>query len=146
MRDVGVIVSAGQRQAGAGEAAVDEVWSVLGLLEAAFHCGGELVEVRGSEVADGPFHQGPDALLTHRRIANKALKATGHAWAFATLTRSPGCRAQYDHRRAVGDRYAAALRNLFGRLLTCLHHCLRTGEYYREEIAFPPREPSDVGE
>jgi len=80
---------------------------------------------------------GASSVVTHRRIANRALKATGHVWAFAALTRSLGARAHYDRRREAGDRYAAALRHLNGRLLRCLHHCLSTGELYREERAFP---------
>jgi hypothetical protein len=36
-----------------------------------------------------------------------------------------------------GDRHAAALRNLSGRLLGCLWHCLITGQHYGEAIAFP---------
>ncbi|WP_424534156.1 hypothetical protein ACOZ38_28045 [Sphaerisporangium viridialbum] len=53
------------------------------------------------------------------------------------MIRWPGCRARYDRRREAGDRYAAALRNLTGRLLSCLHRCLLTGEHYQERIAFP---------
>jgi hypothetical protein len=37
----------------------------------------------------------------------------------------------------LGDRHAAAERNLFGRLLGCLHHCLITGQHYDEATAFP---------
>ena len=37
----------------------------------------------------------------------------------------------------AGDRHAAAQRNLFGRLLGCLHHCLATGQHYDEATAFP---------
>ncbi len=77
--------------------------------------------------------------VTHRRIANHNLKALGHNWAFTSLTRSPGCRAHYDRRREKGDRYAAALRNLYGRLLSGLHYCLKNGVSYRDEVAFPPR-------
>ncbi|MEV7157196.1 IS110 family transposase [Streptomyces misionensis] len=80
---------------------------------------------------------GSSSQVSHRRIANKRLKATGHTWAFATLTRSPGCRALYDARREAGDGYAAALRRVFARLLGCLHHCLAHEELYREDIAFP---------
>ncbi|GAB3167621.1 IS110 family transposase [Amycolatopsis stemonae] len=80
---------------------------------------------------------GGSSSVTHRRIANRWLKNVGHVWAFAALTRSPGCRAHYDQRRQVGDRHAAALRHLFGRLLVCLHHCLQAGELYQEGIAFP---------
>jgi transposase len=85
---------------------------------------------------------GASTMVTHRRIANRSLKVTGHQWAFSSLSRSAGCRAHYDRRRQAGDRYAAALRNLNGRLLTCLHHCLATGEHYLEEVAFPA---PDVG-
>ncbi|MGW6742796.1 IS110 family transposase [Streptomyces sp. NPDC055025] len=77
--------------------------------------------------------------VTHRRIANNHLKAVGHLWAFASLTRSPGCRAHYDRRREQGDRHAAALRNLYGRLLSGLHFCLKNATPYREEAAFPHR-------
>ncbi|MFI1801916.1 hypothetical protein ACH427_31900 [Streptomyces sp. NPDC020379] len=39
-----------------------------------------------------------------------------------------------------------ALRNLFGRLITGLHYCLRHGALYQEQRAFPlPREVT-VGE
>ncbi|MDX3854882.1 IS110 family transposase [Streptomyces sp. AK02-01A] len=78
-------------------------------------------------------------VVTHRRIANSNLKAVGHIWAFTSLTRSPGCRAHYDRRREQGDRYAAALRNLYGRLLSSLHFCLKNATRYREEAAFPQR-------
>ncbi|MFK0142528.1 hypothetical protein [Streptomyces murinus] len=81
---------------------------------------------------------GSSSQVSHRRIANKRLKATGHTWAFATLTRSPGCRALYDARREAGDGYAAALRRVFARLLGSLHHCLAHEELYREDLAFPP--------
>ena len=54
------------------------------------------------------------------------------------------CLAQADHRpahlnrrREDGDRHAAAQRNLFGRMLGCLHHCLATGQHYDEATAFP---------
>ncbi|MEV6512939.1 IS110 family transposase [Streptomyces sp. NPDC051642] len=78
-------------------------------------------------------------IVTHRRIANRNLKAVGHYWAFASLTRSPGCRAHYDRRRERGDGYAAALRHLYGKLLSSLHHCLKHGVPYTEDIAFPSR-------
>ena len=65
--------------------------------------------------------------VTHRRIKNNRLNAAGYTWAFSALTASPGARAHYDRRQDAGDRHAAAQRNLFGRLLGCLHHCLTTG-------------------
>ncbi len=75
--------------------------------------------------------------VTHRRIKNNRLNAAGYIWAFSALTASPGARAHYDRRRDDGDRHAAAQRNLFGRLLGCLHHCLITGHDYDEATAFP---------
>jgi transposase len=75
--------------------------------------------------------------VTYRRIKNNRLNAAGYSWAFSALTASPGARAHYDRRREDGDRHAAAQRNLFGRLLGCLHHCLITGQHYDETIAFP---------
>jgi transposase len=77
--------------------------------------------------------------VTHRRIKNNRLNAAGYTWAFAALTASPGARAHYDRRRDDGDRHAAAQRNLFGRLLGCLWHCLTTGQHYDEATAFPAR-------
>ena len=84
--------------------------------------------------------------VTHRRIKNNRLAAAGYLWAFSALTASPGARAHYDRRKDAGDRHAAAQRNLFGRLLGCLHHCLTTGRDYDEATAFPgstkpPRQP-----
>jgi len=60
-----------------------------------------------------------------------------YSWAFSALTASPGARAHYDRRKNAGDRHAAAQRNLFGRLLGCLYHCLTVGCEYDEATAFP---------
>ena len=75
--------------------------------------------------------------VTRRRVKNNRLNAAGYIWAFSALTASPGARAHYDRRRGAGDRHAAAQRNLFSRLLGCLHHCLITGQHYDEATAFP---------
>jgi transposase len=75
--------------------------------------------------------------VTHRRIKNNRLSAAGYVWALSALTASPGARAHYDRRKDAGDRHTAAERNLFARLLGCLHHCLATGQYYDETTAFP---------
>jgi transposase len=80
---------------------------------------------------------GKTLAVIHRRVKNQRLAAAGYVWAFAALTASPGARAHYDRRKAAGDRHAAAQRNLFGRLLGCLHHCLTTRQHYDEAIAFP---------
>jgi transposase len=77
----------------------------------------------------------------HRRVKNQRLAAAGYLWAFAALTASPGARGHYDKRKDAGDRHAAAQRNLFGRLLGCLHHCLATGQHYDETTAFPGPAP-----
>jgi transposase len=75
--------------------------------------------------------------VTCRRVKNNRLAAVGYTWAFSALTASPGARAHYDRRRDAGDRHAAAQRNLFSRLLGCLHHCLTAGCEYDEAAAFP---------
>ena len=75
--------------------------------------------------------------VTRRRIKNNRLNAVGYIWAFSALSRSPGARTHYDRRRDASDRHAAAQRNLFARLLGCLHHCLATGQHYDENTAFP---------
>jgi transposase len=75
--------------------------------------------------------------VTRRHVKNNRLAQAGYIWAFSALTPSPGARAHYDRRRDAGDRHAAALRNLFNRLLGCLHHCLVTGQHYDETTAFP---------
>jgi hypothetical protein len=75
--------------------------------------------------------------VTHRKVKNNRLAAAGYTWAFSALTASPGARAHYDRRKDAGDRHAAAQRNLFGRLLGCLWHCLATGQHYDEATAFP---------
>jgi transposase len=80
---------------------------------------------------------GKTTSVTYRRVKNNRLNAAGYSWAFSALTASPGARAHYDRRKDDGDRHAAAQRNLFGRLLGCLHHCLITGQDYDETIAFP---------
>jgi transposase len=77
-----------------------------------------------------------------RRIKNQRLAAAGYSWAFSSLTASPGARAHYDRRRAQGDTHNASQRNLFNRLLGCLHHCLATGVTYDETTAFPTRSPT----
>jgi transposase len=75
--------------------------------------------------------------VTRRRVKNNRLNAAGYTWAFSAISASPGARAHYDRRRDAGDRHAGALRNLFGRLLSGLHHCLTTGQHYDEATAFP---------
>lgn len=82
------------------------------------------------------WSSGTSHAVTHRQVCNRALKTTVHHWSFGAITRSPGFRALYDARRDHGDGYAAALRHVGGRLLSGLHHCLRTGQLYKEEEMF----------
>jgi transposase len=82
---------------------------------------------------------GKTTAVLHRRVKNNRLAAAGYIWAFAALTASPGARAHYDRRRQAGDRHTAAQRNLFARLLGCLHHCLATDQHYDEHTAFPAK-------
>ena len=85
---------------------------------------------------------GKTTAVLHRRVKNQRLAAAGYVWAFSALTASPGARNHYNHRRRAGDRHAAAQRNLFGRLLGCLHHCLATRQAYDEKTAFPAPTPT----
>jgi transposase len=80
---------------------------------------------------------GKTIAVLHRRVKNQRLAAAGYIWAFSAITASPGARAHYDRRKTAGDRHTAAQRNLFNRLLGCLHHCLATSQPYDETTAFP---------
>ncbi|MFH8443279.1 transposase [Streptomyces sp. NPDC018026] len=74
-------------------------------------------------------------VVVARTVNNQRLASAGHMWAFTALwTQAP--RAHYDRRRAGGERYTAALRNLFNKLLGCLYHCLRNRMPYDVERAF----------
>jgi transposase len=81
---------------------------------------------------------GKKSSITRRRIKNDRLNHAGYLWAFAALTRSPGAMAHYRRRRdAHGDWHAAALRNLFNRMIGQLYHCLQNHELFDEPTAFP---------
>lgn len=82
---------------------------------------------------------GKSVSVKARRIKNQRLAAAGYVWSFASLTASAGARAHYDHRRTTGDRHISALRNLFNRMIGCLHHCIDQHVNYDETIAFPTR-------
>ncbi|MGO4417909.1 IS110 family transposase [Streptomyces sp. MCAF7] len=80
---------------------------------------------------------GRSVAVLARRVKNQRLASVGYVWAFSALTASPGARAHYDRRRKAKDRHTAAQRNLFNRLLGCLHHCLSHNIHYDEATAFP---------
>lgn len=87
---------------------------------------------------------GKNRHVTHRRIKNSRLAATGQHWAFAALTASPGAHAHYNRRRNTGDRYHAALRNLFNRMLGRLRHCLTNHQKVDEAITFRTPAPAPL--
>ena len=82
--------------------------------------------------------------VTRRHVKNNRLNAAGYTWVFSAISASPGARARYYCRRDAGDRHAGALRNLFGRLLSGLHHCLATGQHYDEATAFPAHKTAQL--
>ena len=65
-------------------------------------------------------------------------------WAFCALRNSPGARAFYDRRRALGDSHHKALRALGNRLVGILHGCLRTHTVYDETIAWDHRHDEPI--
>ncbi|MET7931937.1 IS110 family transposase [Streptomyces sp. NPDC005349] len=80
---------------------------------------------------------GKSVAVMARRVKNQRLASVGYVWAFSALTASPGAKAHYDRRRNDGDRHTAAQRNLFNRMIGCLHHCLTKRVCYDEATAFP---------
>jgi transposase len=74
--------------------------------------------------------------ITRRMVKNNRLNALGFLWAFAAMPRPGPAKEHYNRRRAAGDRHAAALRNLFNRMLGQLYHCLQTGQTYDERKAY----------
>ena len=59
--------------------------------------------------------------VTARFVRNRRLYDPVHMWAFCSLRASPGCRAYYRRRRAIGDGHHQALRALGNRLVGYLH-------------------------
>jgi hypothetical protein len=77
-----------------------------------------------------------------RSVGNRRLATACHLWAFAALTGSAGARRYYDAHRARGATHHQALRALANRLVGVLHGCLRHGQPYDEQLAWP--EPTAV--
>jgi transposase len=82
---------------------------------------------------------GTRRLVRARHVRNRRLADALHWWAFNAITRSPGARALYDHRRALGDTHNGALRVVANRLVAILHGCLRTHTPYNETTAWAHR-------
>ena len=74
-----------------------------------------------------------------RHVRNQRLADAIDAWAFASLTVSPGARKLYDAHRAAGDTHHMALRALGNRLVGILHGCLTHHRRYDETIAWGHR-------
>jgi transposase len=75
--------------------------------------------------------------VTMRVVRNKRLGHAAYLWALPLLAHSPQARAHHDRRRARGDSYSAAARNLANRHLGMLYHCLQTRQLYDPAKAFP---------
>lgn len=71
-----------------------------------------------------------------RHVRNRRLADAIDAWAFASLTRSPGCRAFYDKQRAAKKSHGKALRALGNKLVGQLHGALRHRTLYDEQHAW----------
>ena len=82
---------------------------------------------------------GTKRMVLARYVRNMRLADAIYQWSFASLTASPGARAFYDYRRAVGDTHHAALRHLGNRLVGILHGCLIHHTAYDENIAWGHR-------
>ncbi len=74
--------------------------------------------------------------VTARHVRNRRLYDAVHFWAYCSLQASPGCRAYYQQRRALGDGHNQALRALANRLVAFLHGCLHKRRLYDEEMAW----------
>ncbi|MEC9323018.1 MAG: transposase [Actinomycetota bacterium] len=81
---------------------------------------------------------GKSVSITRRHIKNDRLAAAGWIWAFGAATHCRPAGEHYRRRRELGDRHAAAQRNLFNRLLGQLYHCLQVGQTFNELEAFRP--------
>lgn len=82
---------------------------------------------------------GTRRVVRARHIRNRRLADALYWWAFNAISRSPGARALYDHRRAAGDTHSGALRVVGNRLVAIMHGCLRTRTPYDEATAWAHR-------
>ena len=77
-----------------------------------------------------------------RHARNQRLYDAIDQWAFCSLQASPGARAHYDARRALGDTHHQALRTLGNRWVGILHGCLKHHTRYDEHTAWGHRQPA----
>ena len=80
---------------------------------------------------------GKSRTVTRRRTKNNRLAGIGYSWAFTAAARPSPAREHYLRRRERGDGHPAALRHLFNRMLSQLHHCLHARQTYNPLKAFP---------
>jgi transposase len=80
---------------------------------------------------------GTRRVVLARFARNERLFDACFVWAFTSLTKSAGARRYYDLHRARGKTHNQALRALANRLVGILHGCLKRGEHYREDVAWP---------
>jgi transposase len=80
---------------------------------------------------------GMKTVVTRRVVRNKRLGQAAYLWALPMIAHSPAAHAYFTRRRARGDSYSAAARNLTNRGMGMLHHCLATRQHYDENKAFP---------
>ena len=80
---------------------------------------------------------GKSKVVRTRHIRNRRLADACHWWSFAAISASPGARAHYDRRRAIGDTHNAALRNLANKLLGRLWWCLQDNQAWDDHAAWP---------
>ncbi|MCU1353350.1 MAG: transposase [Acidimicrobiales bacterium] len=101
----------------------------------------ETVKARRNYAGTSPLTvaSGTRRIVRARHIRNRRLGDALYWWAFNAISRSPGARALYDHRRALGDTHNGALRVVGNRLVAILHGCLRTRTIYDETIAWAHR-------
>jgi transposase len=87
---------------------------------------------------------GTKRVVLARYARNRRLADALYQQAFAALTASPGARAYYDRHRARGATHHQALRALANRLVGLLHGCLRHGQTYHEDTAWPAQQPQST--
>jgi len=85
---------------------------------------------------------GKSLTVTSRWVRNNRLYDPLIRWAFCSLTASPGARAFYQQKRALGLTHHQALRALANRLVGILHGCLKTHTPYNEHTAWAHRQPT----
>ena len=77
-------------------------------------------------------------------MRNRRLADALDQGAFCSISSSPGARAFYDQRRALGDSHHKVLRTLGNRWVGIMHGCLRHRTLYDETTAWAHRTDNDL--